>query len=126
MAKRSGLELALDVDSDVRLDPGRSIMLFRVFQELLTNVARHAEAAKVSVTLIALEGAVELTVADDGRGMKSSRVLEDERFSLGLMGIRERLQPWSGTFDLLDNSPKGTLARVSVPLEPHADTGSHS
>ena len=126
MTKRSGLQLDLNIDPKAQLDPGRSIMLFRVFQELLTNVARHAEADRVSVTLASNGDAVELAVADDGRGIDRSELLEDERFSLGLMGIRERLQPWNGTFELLNNSPKGTLARVSVPLEPHADTSSHS
>jgi PAS domain S-box-containing protein len=126
MAKRLGLTLELHVDSKVELDPGRSIMLFRVFQELLTNVARHAEADTVAVTLTTDGDLVGLDVADDGRGIEGSGVLEDERFSLGLMGIRERLQPWSGTFELLNNSPRGTLARVSVPLESHADTSTHS
>lgn len=126
MAKRTGLQLDLAISPNAQLDPARSIMLFRVFQELLTNVARHAEADRVSVGLTSDGKTVELSVADDGKGLQRSEMMEDERFSLGLMGIRERLQPWSGTFELLNNSPKGTLARVSVPLEPHADTSSHS
>ncbi len=126
MSKRTGLRLNLDIDPKAQLDPGRSIMLFRVFQELLTNVARHAEADVVSVTLASEGETMELTVADDGRGMEGgAEVGEVEHFSLGLMGIRERLEPWSGTFELVNNSPKGTLARVSIPLEPHADTSSH-
>lgn len=83
--------------------------LFRVLQELLTNVARHAGARRVSVTLGGSRAGVRLKVADDGHGFTA-----DGKEGFGLIGIRERLRRHGGRMDL-DTGPAGTTVIVRVP-----------
>ncbi len=112
--ERSGLKCCLDSRMDESgLDRARSTALFRIFQELLTNVARHAGASGVRVSLELDDGRYILTVADDGRGMT-----EEERAaldSLGLIGIRERVRPFGGEIEIEGAPNDGTTVRVYVP-----------
>jgi PAS domain S-box-containing protein len=88
--------------------------VFRVFQELLTNVARHAQAARVEVRLAQVEGNLVLEVRDNGRGIDPHAA--SAVTSLGLLGSRERLRDVDGTLELHGSPGLGTLARVTVPL----------
>lgn len=112
-------QLACLVDStlppEAKLDRALSTAVFRVFQEALTNVVRHAEATRVDVVLAAREGALVLEVRDDGRGITPEQI--DDPHSLGLLGIRERLRPFGGTIAFARAEPKGTVVTVRVPLE---------
>ena len=123
-AQRSGFLVQVETEPSLRIDPERSIALFRVTQELLTNVARHADATAVQVRLGRSDGHLKLVVADDGKGIDLDP--ENERTSLGLLGMRERLQPFGGTLELRPNQPTGTVAVATVPLEDDADSRSHS
>lgn len=94
------------------LDREESTALFRVCQEALTNVARHAAASNVQVTLGRDAGAVTLRVADDGKGF---RPLENRgRKSLGVLGMRERMQQLGGTLEVRSTPGSGTevIARL--------------
>ena len=109
----------------VALEPGfndpdreRSTALFRIFQELLTNVARHANATRVSVTLSEVDGeSLSLTVEDNGRGIKEEEFASSK--SLGFMGLRERVLAFGGAIDVQGEEGKGTRVSVSVPLAAH-------
>ena len=80
---------------DIVLDQARSTALFRIFQETLTNVARHAHASRVEVVLATnLAGGVEMIVSDDGKGITPEQ-LTDAR-SLGIVGMRERVRSLGG------------------------------
>lgn len=98
---------------DILLDPARSTALFRIFQETLTNVARHAGASRVDVVLQRLPDRVELQVEDDGNGITSERVAD--RRSLGIVGMRERVRPLGGHLDIVGRPGGGTTVRVSIP-----------
>jgi PAS domain S-box-containing protein len=111
---RSGIQTELDSSEDVVCPPEYAIVLFRILQELLTNVARHAQAGQVRVQLLQEDGEVILDVRDDGSGIPDMAIQQPT--SLGLLGIRERLQQVGGTFEIGREHPKGTWAHITVPL----------
>ncbi len=99
---------------DIALDRERSTALFRVFQELLTNVARHADATEVKVSLIEKADRIVLKVGDNGNGITKEQVSDPRAF--GLLGIRERVHFWQGESKISGTPGKGTTAVVSIPL----------
>jgi signal transduction histidine kinase len=88
--------------------------LFRLFQELVTNVVRHSGASKVEVSLGYEEDNCVLTVNDNGCGIKTSEANTGR--SLGIVGMRERLLPYDGELYFHGETGKGTTARVTIPL----------
>jgi signal transduction histidine kinase len=104
---------------DIVLDADRSTALFRIFQETLTNVARHAHATRVDVVLTNFEGKVEMTVTDDGEGIRPEQV--SDRRSLGLLGMRERARSLGGRLEINGRKGRGTTVRVSIPCAAGAD-----
>lgn len=98
----------------VPLDPDRSIALFRVVQELLTNVARHADAKTVAIGLSSDADTLRIRVEDDGRGFDHGAPASNAH--LGLLGMRERLGPWGGTLAYERVEPSGTRALITLPL----------
>lgn len=95
--------------------------LFRVLQESLTNVARHAEAKSVRVKLREENRQIVLQVTDDGRGITETELSKAGAF--GLMGMRERILPLSGQCEIQGTPGRGTTVRVSVPLEMPQENG---
>jgi signal transduction histidine kinase len=99
---------------DIVLDQARSTALFRIFQETLTNVARHAQASRVEIDLSTNgSGSVEMVVCDDGQGITLEQ-LADAR-SLGVIGMRERVRSLRGTIEFIGRPGSGTTVRVSLP-----------
>jgi signal transduction histidine kinase len=112
--QRAGIVCAIRSEpDDIVLDPARSTALFRIFQEALTNVARHAEASRVDVVLTNFAGAVEMSVADDGKGIGAAQV-EDGR-SLGIVGMRERVRAQGGELQITRRPEGGTAVHVRIP-----------
>jgi signal transduction histidine kinase len=93
----------------------RSTTIFRIFQETLTNVIRHAEASQVWVCLETKEDELIFELRDNGIGIAEEPV-SDPR-SLGLLGIRERVQLLGGRFLIGGKPGEGTLVKVTLPLE---------
>jgi signal transduction histidine kinase len=114
--KRSGLrcKVTLTADAAAVLDRERSTAAFRIFQELLTNVARHANATRVDVAMHLEPGAVVLQVEDNGVGIDESAMSSPK--SLGLLGMRERVLPFGGDVEITGAKGRGTRVRVSIPL----------
>lgn len=115
--KRSGIFCRFRDDAGLqfdRLDSELSTALFRILQEALTNVARHAEAKHVDVVLSRGDDALRLAVQDDGRGFdpKAAR----DRPSLGLLSMEERVIPWRGSVDVESAPGRGTSLVVCVPI----------
>jgi len=103
-------------EREVKLDDERRTALYRVFQELITNVVRHAAARTVRIGLERRDDhAVVLTVSDDGQGMDVGRA--DEPASLGIVGMRERLQPFGGSLSYESSPDGGTTAIAVMPAE---------
>lgn len=96
----------------VRAAPGTEAAVFRAAQEALANVAKHAQAAKVQITLTYLSDTLLLDVADDGTGFDPG----DETGGYGLAGMRQRLSRVGGTLTVESSPGAGTILNVSVPL----------
>jgi PAS domain S-box-containing protein len=96
------------------LEGERATALYRAFQELLTNVARHAQATEFCVALRLAQGQIELEVADNGRGISQAELTADN--ALGILGMRERLLAFGGEVHFLGEPGKGTTATVRLPL----------
>ena len=113
--ERTGIVCAVKVDlGELTVDPERSTALFRIFQEILTNVARHAKATRVEAVMQATGAEVWLEVKDNGRGIKPSEIAGAK--SLGLLGMRERAFILGGAVVIRGAAGKGTTVRVTVPL----------
>jgi PAS domain S-box-containing protein len=113
---RAHLACQLDnlLEDDLQLSSEQATAVFRVFQETLTNVARHAQATRVAVSLEVDEDWLVLHVQDDGRGMSPAQTTD--RRSLGLLGMRERINLIGGELDLQSQPGQGTEITVRVPL----------
>ena len=113
VAARASLRLDLDVQSHIQnLAPEVEQCIYRVAQESLTNVARHAEAKSLRVALRFESGALTLTIADDGHGFDPAAV-NVARY--GLHGLRERAEMVGAVLHVTSSIPGGTLIRLVVP-----------
>lgn len=113
---RTGIKLDLACpNDDIRLPPDAATAVFRVFQEALTNIARHAGANRVSVELVSDGEVVTLIVQDDGSGMNLDKATAKEG-SFGLRGMRERVDSLHGELDITSKPGKGTRIEVNIPI----------
>jgi signal transduction histidine kinase len=103
--------------SNAGLDAERATAAFRIFQELLTNVARHARATRVDIGMRQDAGALVLEVQDNGQGIASASL--DSPKTLGLLGMQERALMFGGKIEIVGDRGKGTRALVSIPLSVH-------
>jgi PAS domain S-box-containing protein len=104
----------VSLQEDVTLSPEKSTAVFRIFQEILTNVTRHAHASLVEVALEEREGDLILKVSDNGKGFKGDNVGETK--SLGLLGMRERAMIFGGRVEIVGAEGRGTTVTVRIPL----------
>jgi PAS domain S-box-containing protein len=110
---RTGTKCRMDPrQSDIVTDREQSTAIFRIFQETLTNVARHANATQVDVRLSEYDGYIELEVRDNGRGIAKEQLSDG---GLGILGMRERAILLGGDFTIEGAPGKGTLVRVRIP-----------
>ncbi len=113
--KRTGIRYALSFDpDDMNLDPDLSTSVFRIFQETLTNVARHAHATEIKISLLEKDRILKLTVTDNGIGISKDQIENPKSF--GLMGIRERAYFSGGEARIFGQKGKGTIVSVSIPI----------
>jgi len=119
--KRTGIECHVQIEpEDITPDALLSTAIFRILQESLTNVARHAQAPRVKVSLREAAGKLVLKVRDNGRGISKEELANPK--SLGLLGMRERLLPWHGEVRIRGIEGKGTTVTASVPLKQEGET----
>ena len=114
-ARRTGIACTLELPATLPpLDADRSTDLFRILQEALTNVVRHAAAHHVDVQVRETAAELVLGVSDDGRGIATAEAMNPR--SLGLLGMRERALLWNGTVDVRARPQGGTSVIVQLPL----------
>ncbi len=112
--KRTGIEYDLYLgDTDLPPIQERDTVLFRVFQEALTNIARHSKATKITVNLIAEHDFIQLKIHDNGIGI-ASETLNGTK-SLGLLGMRERARSLGGDVEIIGIPDQGTTVLVKIP-----------
>jgi len=113
--KRSAIRCRLTVNStDIKLDEQRSTAIFRIFQEVLTNVARHAKATRVDVILERINDEIFLRISDNGRGIKQEQI--NNKTSLGLLGMFERANANRGKLSIAGVIGIGTTVTLSIPI----------
>lgn len=101
------------VPEEMTVDPDRSTAIFRIFQEALTNAARHAGATNVEATLESRNGTVCLEVRDNGRGITKEEM--SRPMSLGILGMRERARWWGGEVRIEGTPGSGTVVTATLP-----------
>jgi len=112
---RNSIRCTLDAnEEELILDDVYSTAIFRIAQEALTNITRHAEARKVALSLYRKDGALHVTIHDDGRGIAEKDM--DKASSFGLIGMRERV--WALHGDIAIASDGGTRIMIRLPLPP--------
>jgi signal transduction histidine kinase len=113
-------EIDLGPDAERRLDPELESTIYRIIQEALTNVSRHAQATNAVVSVTEREGVVRASVTDDGKGLPDSGRLGPRGDGLeggfGMSGMRERAELVGGELEMVPAPGQGTAVRLSVPL----------
>jgi signal transduction histidine kinase len=114
--KRTGIACTLDAkDQNVLLDEARSIVVFRIVQESLTNISRYAAASQVFITLDSGADQLGVEVHDDGRGFDP--VAAEKAKTFGLLGMRERALALGGLLEVVSSPGQGTTIGLTIPME---------
>ena len=118
--KRMGIRCRVELpDEQTEIDGAISTAVFRIFQELLTNISRHAAASSVTVQLSVSRDLLTLKVVDDGIGIAVGAM--QERESLGLQGMQERAHVFGGEISIHGAPNRGTTVSLRIPLQPARD-----
>jgi signal transduction histidine kinase len=121
--RRSGIDCSIECGNnafDEGLDEGRAIALFRILQESLTNVLRHAQASRVRIVLGRDSERITMQIIDNGVGMQADALSKNRSF--GLPGIRERLRPLAGALEIHSAPDAGCALYIAIPAAcPHQD-----
>jgi signal transduction histidine kinase len=112
---RTRIRCRISRDESFGLADAKRTAIFRILQELLTNVARHARATEVTVSARRIEDAFHLAVADNGRGLPADAFARRNHF--GLVGIRERALAAEGSATFEATPGGGTTVRICIPME---------
>jgi signal transduction histidine kinase len=112
--KRTGIRCDLNLSfRDIDFEPDLGTALFRILQETLTNVARHAKASKIAIKFCEDNGNMVLQIADNGKGISESQISDPK--SLGLLGMKERALLWDGEVQIRGSQGQGTTITVRIP-----------
>ncbi len=105
------------LDEIANLSDAQSTAVFRILQEALTNIVRHADATRVEISLRAGPDQLALSISDNGRGVTAAEL--HDRKAIGLLGMRERAQNIGGAVRITGETGRGTTVLVTIPLEPN-------
>lgn len=123
--QRSGLDCQFVTRLEqIDLDTHAATAVFRIFQETLTNIVRHAQARRVRVTLSEANRHLVLEVQDDGRGISDKELSKPKSF--GLLGMRERVHLLGGDISITGQDGRGTTVLARIPLRTHSAAGAVS
>lgn len=115
---RTGIHCELSLpDMDAPLDKERSTALFRIFQEAMTNVAKHAEASRVCINLCTDNNLVRLTIKDDGIGLNPEYIDKPKPLSYGILGMTERAAHLQGSIRIGVPEEGGTMVGIVIPID---------
>jgi signal transduction histidine kinase len=115
MARRTGLRCRVSsLPQGSRLDQAQAIAAFRVFQEAMTNITRHANASAIRIRLSETRGTFSMEIQDNGRGIRKAEIRNPS--SIGLLGMHEAVEPLGGTLSVTGRRGRGTTVLVRFPL----------
>jgi two-component sensor histidine kinase len=113
MEREHSTSFSLDCSPGVSIRPALALGLYRIAQEALTNVTKHARASRVEVSIVGLSGEIRMSIADDGIGFEEANVRSDEH--MGLLSMRSRAHSLGGTLDIRSLPGEGTRVEISIP-----------
>ncbi|NVN95483.1 MAG: PAS domain S-box protein [Bacteroidetes bacterium] len=113
-SQRNGLEILLNLDTDISISPNISLIIFRVMQESLTNISRHSKASKVEVKLYIKSDTINLLVTDNGIGITESEIKSKKSF--GIISMKERAESVGGSFNIYNEKENGTIIKLILPF----------
>ena len=114
--KNSGVKIRFNgFDEEPKINDVIKTGLFRIFQESLTNVARHAGAKELAIDLKSENGDINMTIKDDGRGFDKEKIMAKK--TLGILGMKERCTMMGGIYEISSTPGKGTMIMVKIPLK---------
>jgi len=113
-AGRTGLKVELDIEAIQSESIDKDLALYRVAQEALTNIIRHARAGMVEVSLHIIDDNLVLTIQDDGIGISQDKI--ESYKSMGLLGMSERVKQYDGKLEIMAPDKNGTIIRSSIPI----------
>lgn len=115
-ASRTGIQFDLNcLQENIKLDRDLTTAIFRIFQEITTNIVRHAQASNVIVRLTQAEDQIVLEVKDNGLGIQEHQINDPK--SLGILGMRERVLFWNGEVHVQGSPGKGTTVTIKIPYK---------
>ena len=119
-SKRTGIRAQLVQERmEDRLSPDAEVCVYRIVQEAVTNIAKHAGARSCTVHLVRRDSTLHLVIEDDGRGIDPAAAQSGSaRRGLGVIGMRERAASLAGTFSIGGRKEGGTRVTVTLPLQP--------
>jgi PAS domain S-box-containing protein len=113
-AIRNGVEVFLNIDSEIDVSPNNSLTLFRIMQESLTNIARYSKATHVEIGLNKNNTSINFTISDNGIGITEDEIKSKRSF--GIISMKERAASLGGIFDIFHKNSGGTKIKITLPL----------
>jgi PAS domain S-box-containing protein len=111
--ERSKIEIILDLDSGITISPDASLIIFRIMQETLTNIARHSKATQVAINLALIGDEIKFRISDNGIGISEEEI--NSKKSFGIISMRERADSLGGTFKIYRGDRCGTVIELFFP-----------
>lgn len=116
IGQRTGIRVEVDGDPEERFHPQIETAVYRVAQEALANVARHARATEAAIEITTVADVLRCTIQDNGEGFEPDALRADNRWGLGLIGMRERVGALGGRLQITSAPGRGTLVLATIPL----------
>jgi two-component system NarL family sensor kinase len=116
-SRRSGIPVDVEITLDRSCPRAVEAVLYRLVQEALANIHKHAQARRVAIELSRTDNTVLCSVRDDGVGFDVTSVIDSSNFSLGLAVIRDRVEAVGGMFTIRSAPQQGTELRATAPVE---------
>lgn len=113
-SERNGIEVNLDLKPGIVISPEIAIVIFRIMQESLTNISRHAKATKIDILLTESADCVNFVVKDNGIGISENSL--NSKTSFGIIGMKERADSVGGKLTIMKNNEGGTSLQLTFPL----------
>ncbi len=110
---RNGVDVFLYIDSEHDISPNYSLILFRIMQESLTNIARHSKASRVEIGMNKDNESINFMIADNGIGITEDEIKSKKSF--GIISMKERAASLGGTFDIYHENGSGTKIKITLP-----------
>ncbi|HLT24647.1 MAG TPA: response regulator [Ignavibacteria bacterium] len=121
-SKRTGTKCVLNLPvENIKIDPQRSIAIFRIFQESLTNISKHSDATIVEISVSNINSLLCLEISDNGKGLFNSEKLN----SFGIIGMKERAIAFGGILTVQNNQGQGVTVKLKLPLIQYFEENSH-